>query len=236
MSEHPGLQHSLALEREIRDFAVVKAISLTQPWATLVAIGAKRFETRSWLSHYRGWLAIHAAKSFPRDCQALCYQQPFAANLAHAGYNTPADLPRGQVLAVANLTDCLSTNHWQPASSVEYDFGNYGPHRFAWELASVQRLKTPFSANGALGLWKLPQPIHLADLVMARAKVLGTVRTRGAPDEALALQFLVPLLLQQLAPRANEHGDQDTAPGRDLPAIEQGSQRRLDRRTTTDTR
>jgi hypothetical protein len=153
------------LELEIKSFAVVKAISLTQPWATLVAIGAKLYETRSWSTSYRGWLAIHAAKGFPRDCRALCYQQPFAAHLAHAGYNTPEDLPRGQVLAVVNLTDCVSTNRWQPASSVEYDFGNYGPHRYAWQLETVRQLKTPIDARGALSIWTLPQPIGLADLV-----------------------------------------------------------------------
>jgi activating signal cointegrator 1 len=44
----------------------MKAITLTQPWATLVAIGAKRIETRSWPTNYRGPLAIHAAKGFPK--------------------------------------------------------------------------------------------------------------------------------------------------------------------------
>lgn len=38
----------------------MKAITLMQPWATLVAIGAKRLETRSWSTNYRGPLAIHA--------------------------------------------------------------------------------------------------------------------------------------------------------------------------------
>lgn len=40
----------------------MKALSLTQPWASLVAVGAKRIETRSWRTSYRGPLAIHAAK------------------------------------------------------------------------------------------------------------------------------------------------------------------------------
>jgi hypothetical protein len=40
----------------------MKVLSLTQPWATLAAIGAKKIETRSWSTAYRGPLAIHAAK------------------------------------------------------------------------------------------------------------------------------------------------------------------------------
>lgn len=42
----------------------MKAITLTQPWASLVACGAKKIETRSWRTHHRGWIAIHAAKGW----------------------------------------------------------------------------------------------------------------------------------------------------------------------------
>jgi hypothetical protein len=43
----------------------MKAITLHQPWATLVAIEQKKIETRSWPTSYRGPLAIHAAKTMP---------------------------------------------------------------------------------------------------------------------------------------------------------------------------
>jgi hypothetical protein len=38
---------------------------MTQPWATLVALGATQYETRGWRPRYRGPIAIHAAKGFP---------------------------------------------------------------------------------------------------------------------------------------------------------------------------
>lgn len=41
----------------------MKAITLHQPWATLVSLGVKTIETRSWTTRYRGPLAIHAAKT-----------------------------------------------------------------------------------------------------------------------------------------------------------------------------
>lgn len=40
----------------------MKALSLWQPWATLIANGAKQIETRSWSTSYRGPILIHAAK------------------------------------------------------------------------------------------------------------------------------------------------------------------------------
>lgn len=44
----------------------IPVLSLWQPWATLVALGVKTIETRSWSTHYRGPLAIHAAARRPR--------------------------------------------------------------------------------------------------------------------------------------------------------------------------
>ncbi|KQO04623.1 hypothetical protein ASF12_13925 [Paenibacillus sp. Leaf72] len=38
----------------------MKAITIIQPWATLIAIGAKQYETRGWSTKHRGALAIHA--------------------------------------------------------------------------------------------------------------------------------------------------------------------------------
>ena len=48
----------------------MKALSLTQPWATLVVIGAKRIETRFWHTSYVGPLLIHAAKAIPSSWPA----------------------------------------------------------------------------------------------------------------------------------------------------------------------
>jgi len=45
----------------------MKALTLWQPWASLVATGAKRIETRSCVTKYRGPLAIHAAKEVGAD-------------------------------------------------------------------------------------------------------------------------------------------------------------------------
>lgn len=85
----------------------VKALTLTQPWATLVAIGEKHMETRSWGTRYRGPLAIHAAKGFPRWAIELALTEPFRSTLAAAGVQQLADLPRGMVIARCRLVDCL---------------------------------------------------------------------------------------------------------------------------------
>jgi hypothetical protein len=43
----------------------VKALTIRQPWASLVALGVKTIETRSWSTKYRGPLLIHAGMKMP---------------------------------------------------------------------------------------------------------------------------------------------------------------------------
>jgi activating signal cointegrator 1 len=68
----------------------MRVLTLTQPWATLVAIGEKEIETRSWATSYRGPLAIHAASGLgPVGGQAglveLCLTEPFRSALIALG-------------------------------------------------------------------------------------------------------------------------------------------------------
>jgi hypothetical protein len=65
----------------------MKAISLWQPWATLVAIGAKTIETRGWSTSYRGPIAIHAAKKLIPDFGSICHSEPFSSALEKAQYD-----------------------------------------------------------------------------------------------------------------------------------------------------
>src|SRR5689334_15020257 len=102
---------------------VVKVISLTQPWATLVVIGAKRIETRSWPTSYRGPIAVHAAKAFPGYAKDLCTSHlccralgwPEAPDqLTQAwlddNYARVKALPLGAIIGVAKLVHCLETD------------------------------------------------------------------------------------------------------------------------------
>ena len=144
----------------------MKALTLTQPWASLVAIGAKRNETRSWKTPYRGLIAIHAAKGFPGVARDVCYRAPFRETLrAHfpsvsSRVSVDMLLPISAVVAVARLVEIEPTGGLligarpQPEEP-ERSFGDYGPNRFIWRLAEVVRLTEPVPCRGALGLWTL---------------------------------------------------------------------------------
>jgi hypothetical protein len=161
----------------------MKGFSLTQPWASLVALGHKRIETRSWSTNYRGEVLIHAAKKFPRDCQEMCAEEPFLGLLKAAGYTNTKQLPLGLIVAVARIENVFSTNVINAARRIptelyqlphERECGDYSDDRYGWLLTNVRRLSTPLPAahldrdgvikeGGALGLWSVPQV--LLDLI-----------------------------------------------------------------------
>lgn len=154
-------------------------LTLTPPWGTLIAIGAKHIETRSWSTNYRGRIAIHQAKGTrpiggDQGLMELCRSEPFRSVLVGAGYlGTPA-LPRGAIVATAELIKCMSTdwlsgtgrttvlNSTLPVEFVlnpqERAFGDYSAGRYAWLLADVKALPEPIPARGGQGLWRWQYP------------------------------------------------------------------------------
>lgn len=147
----------------------MKALSLTQPWAQLVAIGAKMIETRSWSTGYRWLVAIHASKGFPRTAKELAVGEPFIRQLREnrAGHffawDVVESLPRGAIVAVVNLWDCRNIGPDRrsvPTDERELAFGDFSPGRWMWFLGHIRRLSEPIPCKGALGLWTVPAEIE----------------------------------------------------------------------------
>jgi hypothetical protein len=132
----------------------MKALTLTQPWATLVARGAKQIETRSWRTFYRGPLAIHAAKKL---AELPSWQiRRFRSVLEAYGIRGFMELPLGVIVATCMLVDCvrITPDNVPPFGGPEFDFGDYTVGRWAWHLSDVKALAEPILAKGALGLWE----------------------------------------------------------------------------------
>jgi hypothetical protein len=137
----------------------MKAISLWEPWAILIALLAKQYETRSWATSYRGPLIIHAAKRFTVEERAICLQSPFRQVLDAAGYRDIFTLPLGAALCMVDLVDVIPTKTIdleRRISSQEWSFGNYTWGRFAWKLENVRVFKQPIPCRGYQGLWNWP--------------------------------------------------------------------------------
>lgn len=137
----------------------MKAITLWEPWATAIALGLKKIETRHWFTGYRGPLAIHAAKTrehadglFEDSCNddGLLVRSAFL----DAGITSLEQLSFGCIVATTHLVACERVEGIRAAlSPIERALGGYDDGRFAWRLENITRLATPVPARGGQGFW-----------------------------------------------------------------------------------
>jgi len=105
---------------------ILKAISLKQPWANLVASGKKSVETRKWKTPYRGDLVICSSKK-------------------------PSIEPAGYALCVVELYDIepMKKEHEGKACIKIY------PGAYSWFLRNIRPLIPPVPVAGKLGVFNL---------------------------------------------------------------------------------
>jgi hypothetical protein len=140
----------------------VKALSVWEPWASLLAYGVKAYETRSWsppIDCYRVPIAIHAGKSLAgmevlmRDANLLkvCDQR--------LGWGHPYAF--GSVIAVGMIAFVLDTDGpvGREVLATERLLGDWAPGRYAWRLTDVRLLRHPVPCVGRQKVWTLPAPV-----------------------------------------------------------------------------
>lgn len=146
----------------------MKAISLFQPWASLIAVGCKTMETRSWYTSYRGELAIAATARVPAAYVApaneLLNDRDIRRFLEPYGWVSLSSLPMGCIVARAKLVSCYPTDHDFVAGRLqrwryERACGDYRPNRFAWVFSEIDGLAEPIAAKGRQGLWNVPDEL-----------------------------------------------------------------------------
>jgi hypothetical protein len=186
-----------------------------QPHASLVSTGAKRWETRSWGTQYRGPLLICAGKRKDLSCLRLLREpafqlglEPIADVLGH-GTVRPRDLPYGEAVALVKLTECITTEERLDAvesyfvDDDEWAFGDYSPGRFAWKLEDVIALPRGVPIGGDQQLWDQDMDEVLAVLTDEARELYAHMAIRRIAQAAL-LQDTEPLTWDQVLARDAE--------------------------------
>jgi len=101
----------------------MKALSIRQPWANLIASGTKTMETRTWATSYRGELLIISSK-YPRISPAGC------------------------ALAVVDLVECRPMT----LADEKFACCEIYEHAIVWIFRNIRRI-SPFPVQGRLGLF-----------------------------------------------------------------------------------
>lgn len=136
----------------------IKVLSLWQPWAEAIRVGAKQIETRHWLTRYRGWLAIHAAKRKidKSDAGFVDFAEHWVGDLSQLDF--------GAIICVVKLSDCRPTEALrEEVSEDESLWGNYDDGRWGWMLDAgpVIDINPAIPVIGHQGLfdWEVPEAI-----------------------------------------------------------------------------
>jgi len=105
----------------------MKALSIKQPWASLIAQGKKTIETRTWKTNYRGPLLICASKK-----------------------PTIHNLPTGCAIALVTLIGCRSMQV-EDANAAQCELYD---HAWSWMLSDIRPI-VPFCVRGLPGLFDI---------------------------------------------------------------------------------
>lgn len=103
----------------------MKALSIRQPWANLIAAGEKTIETRTWATDYRGPILIVSSKS-------------------------PKIEPAGFALAIADLVDCRPMTRQDELAARCRIY----PSAYSWVLQNIRKIHA-FPVRGRLGLYDI---------------------------------------------------------------------------------
>jgi hypothetical protein len=153
----------------------IEVLPMWQPWASLVQIGAKYYETRGYRLPDRllgERTAIHATKT--TDHLGAIEQQPFRRHLAAALADDRLlyiddQLPLGALICSVVFTECIRitadfADQLKQQSPHEFAFGNYAPGRYAWALGDVITLPEPVLASAdtyraSQGTFRVPRAL-----------------------------------------------------------------------------
>ncbi len=150
----PESQRSPSNESSTSIASSLKAISLWQPWASLIPLGLKHYETRSWKTNYRGKLLI---------CSTVNNSKHYREYLkVKDALQLPTwdetNFPHGQAIALCDLTDCIqmTAEFIEQQSETEILCGDWQVGRYAWKLENIQPITEPFAVKGKQGLFNIP--------------------------------------------------------------------------------
>ena len=126
----------------------MKALSVKQPWASLIAAGRKTLEVRSKRTHYRGPLVICSSQQPDRGTR------PYRASAILPNSET---YPLGVTLAIVDLVDCREGKR----SDAHHALSGSPVGQFVWVLTRPRPCRH-LPVKGKLGVYDLPDSVAAA--------------------------------------------------------------------------
>ncbi len=125
----------------------MKAITIEQPFATLVAMGEKTIETRAWSTDYRGPIAIHSKETYK------AVKDAYICSVIDTHGLDVESLPKGKIIATAKLVDCRKIETQSIPCYPQLAFSTFNPGWYELIFEEILLLEKPIPADGSSGLW-----------------------------------------------------------------------------------
>ncbi|PFX33317.1 Activating signal cointegrator 1 [Stylophora pistillata] len=132
-------------------------LSMHQPWASLLVLGIKRVEGRSWYSAHRGRLWIAAAAKQPTQQEITAVEEVYKTLYGSENVVFPQQYPVSCLLGCIDLVECLAQEDYKEQFS---EGESESPYVFICE--NPQQLALKFPVKGQHKIWKLDPAIHKA--------------------------------------------------------------------------
>lgn len=134
----------------------MKALSIKQPWASLIAHGIKNIENRTWKTKFRGRIFIHASAKNAGALYELLNEKQIEAISNHWTAAPPfPDRPVSAIIGEVDIVDCV-INHpsiWAEKSDWQ-EVGWTEKQIYNWVLANPVLYEKPIlNVKGKLSFW-----------------------------------------------------------------------------------
>ena len=146
----------------------MKALSIKQPWASLIAHGIKDVENRTWKTKFRGRILIHVSAPTKFKVDLTNDQTKLAIPVLKTAIE--GTMPFGAIIGEVDIVDCVM-NHssiWAEKTETEgitdVNTGEFIPYRkqkpvYNWVLANPVLYDTPIlNVKGKLSFWEFTKP------------------------------------------------------------------------------
>lgn len=128
---------------DVHALTALPALSIRQPWASLIAAGDKSIELRNWATDYRGWIWLHASRQVDLKAMELLDLRA-------------ADFPTGGLLGIGQLSTCQlirSRSEWLVLKHEHRSPGEFVAGVYAWSFDDVIALREKIAVRGELRLF-----------------------------------------------------------------------------------
>ena len=132
-------------------------LSMHQPWASLLVMGIKVHEGRTWYSQHRGRVWIHAGSKVPTQEEIQELEQFYRLHYGQDNIQYPAHYPTSCLLGSVDVSDVLAQEEYRE----QYPEGeSSSPYVFI--CSNPQELMIKFPMSGKHKLFKLDPKLHSA--------------------------------------------------------------------------